>query len=225
MFKRKHVFIILLSSCVALPIVIGASCPPPSSPFYYAVITDDDTLTQQALPSCTPGFVCINMTNQTTVPVQMALYTHNGYDENNQYPDTPSFSCCTNPNSTVACPCPCPGAETGECMLNYVELFLLVNLDQINIATNPVTLLPGQSAQLVRIRCEQIKTIGVSVALDTGDPINAPLDQNGPVYEPQDVPCGETVRFSAVDLGATQGGSTGGSTTVTTIVIQRDVSS
>jgi hypothetical protein len=166
------------------------------------------------------------MANQTTVPVQMALYTHDGYDPTNMYADTPSFSCCTNPNSTVACPCPCRGEDIGECMLNFVEIFQLVNLDAnpTRIAINPVTLAPGQSAPIVRVRCEAIKTIGVSVALDTGDPINAPLDQRGPVYRTTDVPCGETVRFSAVDLGNVSGGGGGGTTTVTTIIIQTDFS-
>ena len=225
MFTRRNVNIILVVFAVVFPIVIGASCPPPTMPLYYSVITDDDSLTQQAVAKCTPGFICINLTNQTAANVQLALFSHDGYDPNNQYPDPDSFSCCTNPNSTVACPCPCPGRDTGECMLNFEEIFRgNANLDVTNMAINPITLAPGQTAPIVRIRCEAIKTIGVSVALDTGDPINDPLDQRGPIYRTTDVPCGETVRFSAIDLSNIDGGGTGGTTEVTTIIIQDDYS-
>ncbi|UCD27414.1 MAG: hypothetical protein JSV03_09815 [Planctomycetota bacterium] len=221
MLMRSRAVVILVSCCIIVPIFIGASCPPPSTPSSYSVITDDDSLISQALASCESGFVCIVLSNQTSVPVQMALYTHDGYDPADQYPDTPSFACCTNPNSTVACPCPCPGKDDGECMLNFVEIFQNVNLND-NLAPNPINLLPSQDTRWIRIRCQALKTIAAAVADATGNVLTNPTDQDGPVYRDVDVPCGETIMFFVEDQGASSGGT--GQTEVVTLIIQRDIS-
>jgi len=209
MSVRRFAILSLVGAAVVVPILIGASCPPPSTPGLYGLVTTNLN-TAITVPPCNPGFVCINFTNSTIVSVKVALYRHNGYDPSNECGTVSLFSCCTNPNSTVACPCPCQGAQTGECKLGRDDLFtgcgtepVTQNLDTINGATT-VTLAPAQSVQK-RVRCGDVKTLGAAVALATGDPLTAPADQNGPVYrgEAGGVACGGTVLFHVVDLNNT----------------------
>jgi len=205
MLARRSLIFLLLSACVVAPVLIGASCPPPRSPVYIGLVTDNDILAL-VLPSCSPDFICVNFANNTTVPVQLAFYRHNGFDPNNDYADAPSFECCTNPNSTVACDCPCDGALTGECELSRSEIFQSANLSTIN--SQQALTLESDQAALERIRCGDVKTMGVSVARSTGDVLNAPVDRNGPVYrdETPGVACGDTVQFIIVDLNETTAG-------------------
>ncbi len=217
MSPRRCLTAIILLACGAFPIFIGASCPPPNNPVLVAVIPDNNGLVQGAVPGCISGFVCVNLANGSTVPVQMALYVHNGFDPNNQFPDPPDFSCCTNPNATTACVCPCPGRATGDCLLDRTEIFLTVNQFPVN-GLQTVTLAPNQSV-LTRIRCEDVKTLGASVSDITGNPVTAPDDRNGPIYrdEPGGVTCGKTVQFLVVDLNQT-GAGTGGQNLATLII-------
>jgi hypothetical protein len=214
MSVRRYAIMTLVGAAVVIPILIGASCPPPSTPGLYGLVTTNIGTTV-TVPPCNEGYVCINFTNSTIIPVKVALYRHNGYDTANKCGTTATFSCCSNPNSTVACPCPCPGAQTGECKLGRDDLFTgcgldppTANLDTINGAQS-VDLAPAQSVQK-RVRCGDVKTLGAAVSRDTEDPVTAPADQNGPVYrdEPGGVACGGTVLFNVVDLNNTNTGNT-----------------
>jgi hypothetical protein len=179
-----------------------------------------------------PGFVCVNITNGSTIPVKVALYRHNGFDPSNKCGTTSLFSCCTNPNSTVACPCPCQGAQTGECKLGRDDLFTgcsfdppTANLYKIDGA-NYVALEPAQSAAQQRIRCGDVKTLGAAVSRGgaADDPVTAPVDQNGPVYrdEPGGVACDGTVLFQVIDLNNTNTGNT--TSDLVTLAIQAQFS-
>jgi hypothetical protein len=215
----RYLIGLLLAACIAAPILIGASCPPPANPFILGIIPDTNALQTSPVPPCIPDFVCINLANGAKVPVQMALYKHNGFDPNNQFADPPQFSCCTNPNSQVACPCPCPGQETGNCRLDRTEIFQPINLTAVNGLTT-LTLAPNQGS-LVRFRCGDVKTIGAAVADATGNVLTAPDDRAGPVYRGEfgGVPCGQTVQFLAVDLNQT-GAGTGSPAQTATLIIQ-----
>lgn len=217
MSTPRSLILLLLTVCVVAPVIIGVSCPPPSNPVVIAVVPDNNAAGQVTVPSCVAGFVCINLANGATIPVTMALYTHNGFDPNDQFGDPPNFACCTNPNSQVACPCPCPGRDDGDCLLSRPEIFLPANLTPVN-GLQTTTLAPNQST-LTRIRCGDVKTMGASVAATPADPLTAPVDQNGPVYrdEPGGVACGQTVQFLTTDLNQT-GAGTGGNDLVTLII-------
>ncbi len=217
MTRRRSFLLLLLGSCFVAPIIFGVSCPPPGNPLVIAVVPDNNSVTQGAVPACIEGFVCVNLANGTTIPVKMALYVHNGFDPTNQFADPPSFQCCTNPNSQVACPCTCPNAADGDCLLTRPELFQPINLYSVNGATQN-TLIPNGSL-LVRIRCGDAKSIGASAALSTGDAVTAPDDSNGPVYrdEAGGVQCGQTVQFQVTNLNET-GAGTGGNDLITLII-------
>ncbi len=190
----------------------GVSCPPPRNPTVIQVIPDSDTDADTPLPQCIDGFVCINFTNQASIPAQLALYRHNGFDPDDEFADTPSFECCTNPNSVTACICECPGKETGDCLLDRTEIFVDANLDTISGA-NSVTLAPDSSV-LKRVRCEEAKTLGAAVAGIDGDPIMEPVDQFGPAYRDESIgaatfTCGGTIQFAAEDINEVEGGGEG----------------
>jgi hypothetical protein len=215
MNRRRLLIATLLLGCGSIPILIGASCPPPVTPLYFTMISDATTLT--VLPACQPGFVCVNFTNSTIIPVEVSLYSHSGFDPQNRCGDVARFECCVNPNSPVACPCPCAGALTGNCRLNRQQLFngclldpATAHLDDINGELS-VTLAPTQ-AVLKRIRCGDVKTLGAAVARAGVDPITAPDDRNGPIYrdEPGGVTCGGTVQFLVIDLTETTAGTGAG---------------
>ncbi len=216
--RSRWLIVLLLGGCIAAPIMIGASCPPPVTPLILGVVPNDNSVQDQPLPACIDDFVCVNLANSATIPVQMALYTHDGFDPNDQFADPPQFACCTNPNSLVACPCPCPGKSTGNCRLDRTEIFQPVNLTPVNGATT-ITLAPSQ-ATLTRIRCGDVKTLGAAVAKVGADVINAPEDRAGPVYrdDPGGVACGQTVQFMATDLNQTGSGAGQPSDTATLIL-------
>jgi hypothetical protein len=210
---RRLIIALVLLGCGLLPVLIGATCAVNTLPTN--VIPPPTGGAQTVVPACFSGFVCVNLANAATVPVKMALYVHNGYDPNNQFALTPDFSCCTNPNSTTACTCPCPGRDTGNCQLNFLQIFLPQNIRPVN-GNQQVTLVPNQ-AIFQQIRCEQVKTLGAAVAPATGDAILAPVDQNGPVYRTTTsfaatggVACGQTVQFQATDQNQTGAGNGGG---------------
>ena len=215
----RNLIAVLLAGCMAAPILIGTSCPPPVAPFILGVVPDTNALQQGAVPPCIQGFVCVNIANGTRIPVQVALYRHNGFDPNDQFADPPQFACCTNPNSQVACPCPCPGRNTGNCRLDRTEIFQPVNLTTINGVT-VLTLAPNQGG-LERIRCGDVKTLGAALAQADGDVLNAPEDRAGPIYRDEigGVACGQTVQFLAIDLN--QAGAGTGTPTDTATLIYR----
>ncbi len=207
-----------IGGAIALPVIIGASCPGPSSPPFFWVVPPDTGQDIGSLPACQPGFVCISVANRSPVPATLGLYRHNGYDPFDQFPDTPRLACCIQSNPQVACPCPCPGKDTGNCRLDRIEIFLEANLDTVAGLTT-IPLQPGQSL-LKRVRCEDVKTLGASLARENGDPVRLPLDQVGPIYrdEAGGVRCGQTIEFSARELTDT-GGGTGGGEDVSVLVL------
>lgn len=212
---RRYALGAAVCASVLIPILVGVSCPPPTGTGIFGLVTDTTNVT--VLPPCNPGFVCISFTNSTTIPVNVALYRHNGFDAQNKCGSTSSFQCCTNPNSPVACPCPCEGATTGECQLSREDLFTGCSLDPPTANISPIN--GAQTANLAvaqslqeRIRCGDVKTLGAAVSRATESPITDPEDQNGPVYrdEPGGVACGGTIQFLVIDLNeTTAGGSTG----------------
>lgn len=217
---RRYAVAGLIGAAVVIPILVGVSCPPPRGTGIYGLVTDTTNIT--VLPPCTSGFVCVSFTNSTTIPVNVALYRHNGFDTNNQCGTTSSFQCCTNPNSQVACLCPCEGGTTGECEINREDLFTgcslqppTQNLDTINGAQT-TALAPAQSVEK-RVRCGDVKTLGAAVSKADESPITNPADQNGPVYrdEPGGVTCGGTVQFLVIDLNQTTAGGSVGDDLVT----------
>jgi hypothetical protein len=224
MSRLQAALTLLLLSCGAVPILIGASCPPPTNPPLFNVIPDNDGLTDIQIPACVQGFVCVNLANGATIPVVMSLYTHNGFDPNDQFADPPQFSCCTNPNSQVACPCPCPGRDTGNCRLDRIEIFQLNNLRPVS-NLQQVPLAPNQSI-LQRVRCEDVKTLGAAVAKVDGNSVVAPEDAAGPIYrdEPGGVLCGQTVQFLATDLNETGSGTGGDQGDLATLIIRTQFS-
>jgi hypothetical protein len=231
MSVRRYTILSLIGASVAIPILIGASCPAPTTPGIYGLVTTNLNTAISVAP-CNAGFVCVNITNSSSIPVKVALYKHNGFDTANKCGTTSLFSCCTNPNSTVACPCPCTGATTGECKLNRDDLFTGCSTDPVTAnlykidGANYVTLAAAQSAAQQRIRCGDVKTLGAAVSRGgtADDPITAPVDQNGPVYrgETGGVACGGTVLFHIVDINNTNTGS--GTADLVTLAIQTQFS-
>lgn len=226
MSARRYALVAMVGASAVIPILVGVSCPPPSGTGIFGMVTDTTNTT--VLPACVPGFVCVSFTNSTTIPVNVALYRHNGFDAANKCEATSSFQCCTNPNSQVACPCPCEGATTGECQLSRDDLFTgcsldppTANLDTINGAQT-ATLAVAQSLEK-RVRCGDVKTLGAAVSKADQSPITDPADQNGPVYrdEPGGVACGGTVQFLVIDLNQTTAGGTIGEDLVTLAIQTR----
>lgn len=211
-----------LTAAVIAPILIGASCPPPRIPLPLGIVPDNDQAADTALPSCTADFVCISLANRATVSVAMALYRHNGFDPDDDYADTPRLSCCTTADPQVACPCPCDGKDTGDCMLDRIEILEAANLDTVN-GQQTVTLASGQSF-LKRVRCGDIKTLGAAVARDDSDPTANATDQAAPFYrdEAGGVPCGETIEFAANDLN--DSGASGNDSELVQLIIEVEVS-
>ena len=99
---------------VLIPILVGVGCPPPTGTGIFGLVTDTTNVT--VLPPCNPGFACISFTNSTTIPVNVALYRHNGFDAQNKCGSTSSFQCCTN-ELTGRLSVSLQGATTGECQL------------------------------------------------------------------------------------------------------------
>lgn len=215
---RRMIIAGMLALVAAGPFLLGgATCGPPGQPAIIGIVPPDFSGDVDVpVADCIDGFVCIELLNSTPTLLNFQLYLHNGYDRNNFFADAPSFECCTNPNSQTACPCPCEGAETGDCLLDRDEIFLDINLYEI-FGQEVSTLLPGQSL-LERVRCEDVKSLGVTVDLvfediDTDDPdnpnpIDLPEDAAGPEYrdERDGVSCGGTIQFRAVDLNSVTGG-------------------
>lgn len=191
-----------------LILLVGATCPPPTRPYTLVMTTTDIfTVGEGVLTSCNdPGSVCISFNNQTSVPVQVALYYHNGFDRFNEYVRGVSFECCEGSNPTQPCPCPCPGYTIGECELTREEIFEARNLETIS-GLQMITLNPRIST-LERVQCGDVKTMGVAVAREGVDILANPDYAEGPRYrsDPRrptqldEVPCGETIEFRIIDL-------------------------
>jgi len=223
MSLRAYLVLLLIGCCAAVPVIIGASCPPPSGPYFPTI--DPQFTNVRELPDCVAGFVCISIVNQACIPAEVALYTHDGYDLNLEYADPPSYECCTSPNPTEPCPCPRDGALTGELKLARPELFgdeeeggeegeegdgeagtePPNNLTPIQ-GNDTRTLLPNESL-LIRIQCEDVKTIGAAVGMVDSvltEPAHRELRYREPLDGSQaganDVPCGGTIEFIVYDL-------------------------
>ncbi len=201
---RIILIVCLLAGLLVAPFILGATCAPPSQPAIIGIVPEEevDRVTDTPLADCLEGFVCVQLANLTVADVQFDIYIQNGYDPDNLWGDVDSFECCTNPNSTVACPCPCEGANTGDCKLSRTEIFEDINL------SDTITLDDNRDRTL-RFRCEDIKNIGVGAANTNirPDPELEQYDDSvGPKFRDEDVSCGETVQFRAVDLTEVEGG-------------------
>ena len=227
MSRRAYLVPAILGCSLAIPVIIGASCPPPTTPYFPTI--DPQFTSVRELPDCVAGFVCISIVNQACIPAEVALYTHDGFDLDNEYTDPPSFECCTGPNPATPCPCPRVGALIGELELIRPELFgdtadegdegdggdggdgdgtagpPPTTLTSIQ-GNDTRTLLPNESL-LIRIQCEDVKTMGVAVGMIDGaltEPAHRelrhrePLDGSRPGQD--EVPCGGTVEFIVYDL-------------------------
>ena len=120
--------------------------------------------------------------------IRMALYLHDGFT----VPDEIRLeltTCCVG-ISLSPCPCECEGEEEGECLLTAAQIFDDVNLTTISGAPD-VTLVPNGTV-LQRVRCNQVKTIGVALSGIDEDPITDPSDQLGPAYREEPSAPGET---------------------------------
>jgi hypothetical protein len=162
-------------------------------------------LSQPTIPQCNSGFVCVSVVNTTFIPIDIALYTHNGYDlTGTEYPAPASIQCCTG-LSQVACPCIRAGATTGELELTLPELFQNKNLRSVQGQT--VTTLDPQASLLEQIQCGQVKTLGVAVARETqvftspylAGPRYRARIANPPRVRAGEVPCGGTIQFIIYD--------------------------
>ena len=214
MHRRKYIVCGILAAGIALPIIIGASCPPPNDPAFVSIITGPGTVTQD-LPPCEAGRVCISILNQTCVDADIILYIHNGYDLEGDFVTRTAIECCENQNATAPCPCFRPGSDTGELQLTPPELFQPVNRYEIANG-NAVYELPGRADQLsslggrvtVSLRCEEVKSIGLQVGL-AGELPGTVEEQAGADYRctmvatpqtyPEDVACGATLQYTIVD--------------------------
>jgi len=210
MIGRRWLVVAALCAAVALPVIIGASCPSPSDPVYLAVTTSELTVTTQ-IPQCNPGFVCISVVNTACVDVEVSLYIHNGYDLTN-----PPTYCSWTPPNNVWYPEDrsqyCPGYNVGEYQLAQPQLFTDVNLYPIS-GQDIRVLNPRESLQ-VRIQDTSIKSFGIEVAGSGGLP-NSPEIVDGPKYRctmvdlgsdirvprsSEHIPSGETFQFVIYDL-------------------------
>jgi hypothetical protein len=216
MLRRKHLVCGVLAAGLAIPIIIGASCPPPDDPAFVSIITGPGSTT--ALPSCESGRVCISIVNQTCVDTDIILYIHNGYDLTGQYVTEQAIECCQSTTSTVPCPCFRPGSDTGELQLLPPQLFQAQN--RYKIANNKVVYtvkgrpdkLSSQGGRVtVSLRCEDIKTMGLEVGM-VGELPGTVQERSGPDYRctmvttgrgtqalPEDVACGGTLQYTIVD--------------------------
>jgi hypothetical protein len=225
----RYWIVLLLTACAAAPVIIGASCPPPTTPVILGIVSDT-TSVATVIPSCITGFLCVDIQNNAGIPVNVALYKQNGFDDPNnpKYPSGQNCACSTQGGTTqLACPCPCVGATDipPNCKLNAQQLYDPVNGNVFAISGSLTpTFQIGQSA-LIRIRCpDDVKTLGLAASQTTVDVLTVPDDRASPVYRAPgfgSVQCGTTVQFLITDLNQTTGGANvGGSTATATIIIQ-----
>lgn len=217
MRRGKYVVYGLVAALVALPIIIGASCPPPDDPAFVSIITGPGSTTGQDLPNCEQGRVCISILNQTCTDTDVILYIHDGYDLAGTYVTRWAIECCENENATEPCPCYRCGSDTGELQLTPPELFQPQN--RYEIADGEVIrVLQGREDQLsalggrltISIRCEEVKTIGLEVGLE-GQLPGLVQERAGADYRctgvelecaqayTEDVACGATIQYTIVD--------------------------
>jgi hypothetical protein len=219
MSRRGYIVMAILAGCLAIPVIIGASCPPPDDPPFFSIIPSPSTTTQE-IPSCEPDRICVSIINLTCLNSDVILYIHNGFDLTGQYVTRTAIECCENSTSATS-PCPCfrPGSDNGELQLTRPELFQPANRFRFTANGELVDTLPGRSSRLTAIGgrvtesipCGDVKSIGIEVAPE-GDLPGAPQERSGPDYRctmtnvdrgdsgfPEQVPCGETIQFSIVD--------------------------
>jgi hypothetical protein len=221
MSRRRLVILTVLGAAVALPILIGASCPPPSNPFFLSLTTNRLNVGTD-IPSCVQGFVCISIVNAAYVDVETALYIHDGFDPTApyKYPSGSSIACCPNPSSaTIGCTCPRPGYLVGEIQLARPELFAAGTPAPPNlypIQGSNVRVLKARESVFIQIQDGDIKTFGIAIGR-TGTLLANPEITDGPRFRcsmvavqaipgqpgverlPEDVPSGETFQFVIYD--------------------------
>lgn len=210
MSARRYLMVLLILAGAVVPALTGVSCPPPGNPAYLKPTTT--TQMDSVLPPCDSGFVCISIVNTSCVPVEVALYTQDGYDLNQFYDCGTSVDCCPEQNAQRACKCWCPGALTGELQLTPPQLFVPPYLTPI-AGANTTLLTPGMS-KLVSIQCQQIKNMGIRIGKPGTGITTNPEFQAGVYYRcplvlstdptqtprfPSQVPCGQTIEMRILD--------------------------
>ena len=192
MSRRRLVILTVLGAAVALPILIGASCPPPSNPFFLSLTTNRLNVGTD-IPDCVQGFVCISIVNTACVDAEISLYVHDGYDLDYQY--------CTYVQWVLGS---CLGADVGEFQLAPAQLFTTSN--SYSIQGQGIRLLKQRESVLVRIQDSMVKSFGIKMARVGGLPDNAEIiggpkyrctmvDPGGDQPRQEDVPTGETFQF------------------------------
>lgn len=216
MSKRLIRVILVVAGIAFIPVILGASCPAPSGPRYLTPVRTG--VVQPPVPDCDPGFVCISIVNRACITAQVALYTHDGYDDLVD----PVYPCRETTQDNVVLVV-CDEAEVGELQLTRPQLFTPVNQALI-LGQQLLPLLPETSV-LVRLQCSSVKSMGIEVSapggtnVDDGDPTTPDeptidvLYTAGPDYRcpmvnlssttitfDSDVPCGETIQYLIRDI-------------------------
>ena len=209
MSRRAYLVLTILACGLALPVIIGASCPPPDNPPFFSPSAGLSTI-GLGLPLCEPDRVCISIINRACTETDVTLYIHDGYDFNDEFVTRTALECCESANATAPCPCPRPGSGIGELQLQPPELYRASNRALIAGETI-VTLDPQGGRVLISLPCMQVKSIGVEMATEGGLPIS-PQEQSNVNYRcsmvpidrgdeglPEDVACGATIQFTISD--------------------------
>lgn len=183
MMTRQTIWRVLAVSVLA-PIVAATSCPPPRNPtsIIFPPVDDSGTNDDSIPRTCADNIVCFELKNTTIVPVKVAVYLHNGFDPTSKYAPRDAqgnFICDMNGNCQI-----CPGALSGNCVLTFAQLFQTENIFSVQNA-QVTNLAPGESVTF-SLKCDRVKTFGVAVSPQDGDPIAAPTIIRGPNVKP---PC------------------------------------
>ena len=209
---RRSLVISMIVTCIALPVIIGASCPSPSAPFFTDIgTTTGRTVTQ--VPDCSPGFVCISIINTTCIDVEVALYVHNGFDLGLDYCEFERGI--TIVGTPLRASEECPGYNLGEYQIALPQLFDPPADQPSNLYTiqgQETRILKPRETLLERIELSKIKTFGVRIGRVGTLPGNPALTDApryrctrvplGTIRVPrssEDVPTGETFQYVIVD--------------------------
>jgi len=208
MSPRGYLVLTVLACAVAVPVIIGASCPPPEQPAFFSPNAGLSNI-GLGLPLCEADRVCISIINRTCINTDITLYIHDGYDLNDEYVIRNAWECCESWTSNQPCPCPRAGSGIGELQLQPPELYTASNRTLIATET-VVTLEPEGGRVLVSLPCNQVKSIGLEMGFEGDLPIS-PQEQTDVNYRcsqipvvrennlPEDVACGATIQFTISD--------------------------
>ncbi len=187
MYVRRYLIVLLILSGAAIPAILGASCPAPTAP--QSLTMSLTRSTDLAPPPCDQGFVCISLVNTTIITVEVALYTHDGFDLRQIYDCGTAPDCCPENNAQRSCKCWCPGAQVGELCLTPPELFNPTRVNLTPIFGMPTTSLGPGMSKVVSIQCEKIKSMGIDVGRP-GQALTSPEHRAGVNYRCSMLPGG-----------------------------------